>query len=234
MSPTTTRLQEMQEQALALAEQEMVDRKVKKSYIRATIVSISELAWQQHHDWGTINIPACPPDLPYVMFVLPTRNRNLDVGTGVENMHKIPMCAREMALDAIRDLQDHGLFVAEGDIPTDAELNVARERRLKFYKYKLQEGDREWAKAPKHENIDDVCKRAAKFLGEKRPWAYEVEAKQDCPFCGDRVRTNVALCPSCKGVLDADKALAGGLISAEKYAEMRPPEKPRTSRKAHP
>ncbi len=54
-------------------------------------------------------------------------------------------------------------------------------------------------------------RRAAIALGVEREWAYVPMRMSECPACGEKVKTGVAVCKHCHAILDAEKAAQHGL-----------------------
>jgi hypothetical protein len=53
---------------------------------------------------------------------------------------------------------------------------------------------------------------AARYLGLEKDWFYQARETADCPGCGEKVRAGVAVCKTCRAILDRDKAAALGLV----------------------
>ncbi len=130
--------------------------------------------------------------------------------------------AREIADDLCREINGDagedsflGAFVCAGDAPTDEEIAAAERRLEAFYRRKVAEADREWARsATRIYSLDDLQRRAARTLGLEREWNYELRESQECPGCGERVKPNVAVCKSCGAILNREKAQQLGLVTA--------------------
>ena len=109
--------------------------------------------------------------------------------------------AREIADDLLQDLQDHGIFVCGGPRPTSEELAAATERRDTYYHRLIGEGDTLWARGHSFREISDLHRRAAMTLGVEREWAYVPVRMSECPACGEKVKTGVAICKHCHAIL---------------------------------
>jgi hypothetical protein len=130
----------------------------------------------------------------------------------------VNISAREIAQDLCREINGDagedsflGAFVCAGDAPTAEELADARRRLDAFYRRKVSEADREWARSHSHLFLDDLQRRAANHLGLEREWNYQLHETSDCPGCGERLKPGVAVCKSCGAILDREKARALGL-----------------------
>lgn len=113
--------------------------------------------------------------------------------------------------DLLQDLHDHGIFVCTGARPSAEELTAATERRDAYYHRLIGEGDTMWARGHSYREISDLHRRAAITLGVEREWAYVPMKTAECPACGEKVKTGVAVCKHCHAILDSDKAAKHGL-----------------------
>ena len=104
-----------------------------------------------------------------------------------------------------------GVFACAGERPTAAELDQARRRLEEFHKKQVFLADQEWERTHNYMVITDVQRRAARWLGLEKDWAYEPKPMVDCPACGEKVKPGVAVCRACGAVLDAAKAAQFGL-----------------------
>ena len=141
--------------------------------------------------------------------MLTSRGDALDLGDN--RRFPFTISAREIAVDLLQDLQDHGVFVCAGARPAPEELRAARERRDAFYHRLIGEGDTMWARGHSFREISDLHRRAAIGLGVEREWAYVPMRLNDCPACGEKVKQGVAVCKHCGAILDAEKAAKHGL-----------------------
>jgi hypothetical protein len=182
----------------------------------ATIVSISDQEWHISRTHGVYHIPACEKSEPFAMLLIRSRGDVLDFGDG----RRVPftITAREIAEDLLQDLQDHGVFVCEGDRPSSDELSAATKRRDAFYHRLIGEGDTLWARGHSFREISDMHRRAALALGIERDWAYVPLRMSECPACGEKVKTGVAVCKHCHAILDHEKAAQHGLSAGTSMA----------------
>ena len=191
----------------------------------ASIVSISDQDWYISRTHGVYHIPACPKPAPtesdtpsdepassrqpYALLLITSRGDAIDLG----DSRRLPftISAREIAEDLLQDLHDHGIFVCKGARPTSEELTVATERRDAYYHRLIGEGDTLWARGHSFREISDLHRRAAMTLGVEREWAYVPMRLSDCPACGEKVKSGVAVCRHCHAILDREKAAHHGL-----------------------
>jgi hypothetical protein len=174
-----------------------------------TIVNVGEVEWHLQRTHGIYLIPACPKGERCKTLRLEGRTDRCDIG---DNRHsEFYFSPKQIAEDLVADLADHGVFICEGDEPTDEEIAAARERLAEFYRRQVAQADAEWSSHHRHSLLSDVQRRAARYLGVEREWLFEPEKLADCPVCGERVKPGVALCRGCGAVLDREKAAQFGI-----------------------
>lgn len=170
--------------------------------------------------YGHYHILPCPKHLPYATTIIGPAKDRLD--TGGDNFLPFPIAAPDIARDLVENegLADHGCICSENRKPTAEELETARKRMENYYRTMLMKGDESWAKYGRPEMIDDNSRRAALYLGEEREWSYKQVRKLDCPGCGAKVLPGIAR-HNCGYVLDVERAVAGGMISAEEGKKLK-------------
>jgi len=173
------------------------------------VASISDQDWYISRTHGVYHIPACAKGEPYALLLITSRGDVIDLGDN--RRFPFTISAREIAEDLLQDLQDHGIFVCAGARPTSEELVAATARRDTYYHRLIGEGDTLWARGHSFREISDLHRRAAMALGVEREWAYVPVRMSECPACGERVKTGVAVCKHCHAILDAEKAAQHGL-----------------------
>jgi hypothetical protein len=190
------------------------------------IASISDQDWYISRTHGVYHIPACPKigppgrrqgepggsDQPYALLLITSRGDVIDLGDN--RRFPFTISAREIAMDLLQDLHDHGIFVCAGPRPTAEELAAATARRDAYYHRLIGEGDTLWARGHSFREISDLHRRAAMALGVEREWAYVPMHLSECPACGEKVKTGVAVCKHCHAILNAEKAAQHGLSAA--------------------
>lgn len=193
----------------------------------ATICNVGNEQWTLIRTYGVYTIPAATPDGKPATVTVTDRNDVIDMGDN--RRLELPIHARRIAEDLAADLGDFGVFVCEGNAPTAEEIEAANAKLLEIAKRLVFDGDQEWARSHNYRVISDLQRRAVKRLGLEREWAYEPKPMADCPVCGERIKPGVAVCKSCRAVLDRKKAAQFGI------GEPEPEEKPaRTRAKARP
>jgi hypothetical protein len=173
------------------------------------IASISYQDWYISRTHGVYHIPACAKGEAYALLLITSRGDVIDLGDN--RRFPFTISAREIAEDLLQDLQEHGIFVCAGARPTSEELAAATARRDTYYHRLIGEGDTLWARGHSFREISDLHRRAAMALGVEREWAYVPMRMSECPACGERVKTGVAVCKHCHAILDAEKAAQHGL-----------------------
>jgi len=91
-----------------------------------------------------------------------------------------------------------------------------------FYRRLVAAADREWEHSRSYLFIDDVERRAAQYLGLEKEWFYQARETAECPGCGGKVKPGVAVCKTCRAILDPTKAAAPGLTTAAKFTSPAP------------
>ena len=175
----------------------------------ASIASISDQDWYISRTHGVYHIPACAKGEPYALLLITSRGDVIDLGDN--RRFPFTISAREIADDLLQDLHDHGIFVCAGRGPSAEELAAAATRRDAYYQRLIAEGDTMWARGHSFREISDLHRRAAMALGVEREWAYVPMRMSECPACGEKVKTGVAVCKHCHAILDAEKAAKHGL-----------------------
>ena len=184
----------------------------------AVLINITDQSYLLTRTYGTFSVPACVPGQRYALLEVRTRKGTIDLGD--KRTIDFPITAREVADDLAREVNSDagdgsyfGVFVAEGQAPTEAELLIAHDRLTQFYKRLVFSGDQEWERSHHYLLIPDVQRRACRWLGLERDWSYEPQEMKDCPACGTKVRPNVAVCRACGAILDCKKAAEYGMVA---------------------
>ena len=174
-----------------------------------SIASVSDQDWYVSRTHGVYHIPACGKEQPYALLMITSRGDAIDLGDN--RRFPFTISARDIAEDLLQDLNDHGIFVCLGARPTQDELAAANAKRSTYYHGLIAEGDMMWARGHSYREISDLHRRAAISLGVEREWAYVPMNTRDCPVCGEKVKTGVAVCNHCRAILDTEKAAKHGI-----------------------
>ena len=183
------------------------------------LVNISTEKWPPRHRtyFGSLEIRSPQPGEAYAITPIRACTGVMDLGDKRTIDYRIT--AREIAEDLARELNGdsgegsyHGIFVAAGEAPTEAELLEARRRLGDFHRRLVAAADLEWERTKNPMFITDLERRAARQLGLEKPWLYDPKPLADCPVCAEKIKPGVAVCRSCGAILDRDKAAQYGLI----------------------
>jgi hypothetical protein len=174
-----------------------------------SIASVSDQDWYVSRTHGVYHIPACGKGDACALLIVKSRGDAIDLGDN--RRFPFVISARDIAEDLLQDLGDHGVFVCEDARPTSEELSAANRRRDAYYQRLIAEGDTMWARGHSFREISDMHRRAAISLGIERDWAYVPMRMGECPACGEKIKTGVAVCKHCHAILDHEKAAQHGL-----------------------
>ena len=204
----------------------------------AAIVNISPEKWPPRYRtyFGSLEIRSPQPGETFA--ITPVRGCTTLIDLGDKRTHPITITAREVAEDIARELNSdsgdgsfHGVFVAQGDVPTPEELSDARKRLENFHRRLVDAADLEWERTKNPMFITDLERRAARVLGLEKPWLYDAKPLNDCPLCAEKIKPGVAVCKSCGAILDREKAAHYGLVPREDRATPHT-KKPQENREA--
>jgi hypothetical protein len=192
-----------------------------------SLVNISAQKWPPRFRayFGSLVIQSPEPGQAYA--ITPIRGCSSVMDLGDKRTMEIRMSAREIAEDLVREINGdsgersfHGVFVAAGTEPTEAELTEARQKLEAFHMRLVETADLEWERSHNMMFITDLERRAARELGLEKPWLYDPRPMADCPACGEKIKPGVAVCRTCGAILDREKAVKFGLAKREeKQAE---------------
>jgi hypothetical protein len=184
----------------------------------ALLVNISTEKWPPRHRtyFGSLEVRSPEPGEPYA--ITPIRGCTGVIDMGDKRNMDIRITAREIADDIAREINGdsgegsfHGVFVAAGSEPTEAELADARRRLEEFQRRLVAAADLEWERTKNPMFITDLERRAARQLGLEKPWLYDSKPMAECPVCAEKIKHGVAVCRSCGAILDREKAAQYGL-----------------------
>lgn len=194
-----------------------------------SLVNISTEKWppRQRTYFGSLEVRS--PELGEAYAITPVRACTAVMDLGDKRTMDIRISAREIAEDIARELNGdsgegsfHGVFVAAGSEPTEAELADARRRLEEFQRRLVAAADLEWERTKNPMFITDLERRAARQLGLEKPWLYDPKPLAECPVCAEKIKPGVAVCRSCGAILDREKAAQYGL--APKRARRERPD----------
>lgn len=196
---------------------------MKKQDEVVSLVNISTQKWppRQRTYLGSLIIASPQAGEPYAVTPIHACRGVMDLG----DHHKvdIPISAREIAEDLAREINGdsgegsfHGVFVAAGPEPNEAELDEARAKLDAFHRRLVETADLEWERSHNPMFITDLERRAARELKLDKPWLYDSKPLVECPACGERIRPGVAICRSCRAILDREKAIQFGFLPEDR------------------
>jgi hypothetical protein len=195
-----------------------VGEKMKTQSDVAVLVNISTEKWppRQRTYFGSLNIATPEPGQVYAITPIQSCKGVIDLGD--RHTMEFPITAREIAEDLAREINGdsgegsfHGVFVAEGPGPTEAELADARKKLEAFHRRLVEKADLEWERSHNPMFITDLERRAARELNLDKPWLYDPKPQDECPACGERIKPGAAVCRTCGAILDREKAAKYGL-----------------------
>ncbi len=183
------------------------------------LVNISAEKWppRQRTYFGSLEVRSPAAGEAYA--ITPIRNCTAVMDLGDKRTMDIRISAREIAEDLAREINGdsgegsfHGVFVAAGPEPTEAELADARRRLEEFQRRLVAAADLEWERTKNPMFITDLERRAARQLGLEKPWLYDPKPLAECPVCAEKIKPGVAVCRSCGAILDREKAAQYSLV----------------------
>src|SRR6266478_9651501 len=179
--------------------------------LQVVIANITEQSYTAQRTYGTFQITGRAAGEEYSLTRVTPRTATMDYGD--KRILPLAITAREIAEDLCREVNSDagensflGVFVCAGNDPTEEELRGARSRIEDFYRALVAAADREWERSHSFLFIHDVQRRAAGHLGLNKEWYYQARETAEGPGCGERVKPGVAVCKSCKAILDREKA----------------------------
>ncbi len=188
----------------------------------ASLVNISTEKWPPRHRTYFGSLEVRSPESGETYAITPIRGCTGVMDLGDKRIMEYRITAREIAEDVAREINGdsgegsfHGVFVAAGPEPTEAELADARQRLEEFQRRLVAAADLEWERTKNPMFITDLERRAARQLGLEKPWLYDPKPLADCPVCAEKIKPGVAVCRSCGAILDREKAAQYGLVAAK-------------------
>lgn len=192
---------------------------MKKQEDVVNLVSISTQKWppRVRTYLGALTIASPEEGQPYA--VTPIRACKGVMDLGDKHMMEFAITAREIAEDLAREINGdsgedsfHGVFVAAGSEPTEQELSEARAKLDAFHRRLVATADLEWERSHNPMFITDLERRAARELKLDKPWLYDPKPQTECPACGEKLKPGVAICRTCRAILDPEKARQFGFL----------------------
>jgi len=176
-------------------------------------------------DFGTFVILGKAAGEKFALTQVTGRDSRMDIGE--RNTRTEWVWAKQIADDIVRILNGNqqsdanvepfsGVFVCQGQTPTEAELAGAHAKLKRFYEGRLRIADESWERFKNPIFILDVDRRAARYLNKlEKPWLFDTQQETKCPACAENVRAEAVVCRHCGFTLNRKKALALGIIEDE-------------------
>ena len=138
---------------------------------------------------GSYDIPACPPDKPFVSIDVEdaTDYKIILQDYWIEHAEHVPVNipAAEIVRDimATENMVNRGCFIPKSDKPTEQEIEKAHQTRIAFMESCVRTGDAIYGQTKRVDQIPDEFKRYAAELHAPREWAYSAPTSRliDCP-----------------------------------------------------
>ncbi len=193
-----------------------------------SLVNISTEKWPPRHRTYFGSLEVRSPESGETYAITPIRGCTGVMDLGDKRIMEYRITAREIAEDVAREINGdsgegsfHGVFVAAGELPSEAELADARHRLEEFQRRLVAAADLEWERTKNPMFITDLERRAARQLGLEKPWLYDPKPLADCPVCAEKIKPGVAVCRSCGAILDREKAAQYGLVAVGRRERQR-------------
>lgn len=188
---------------------------------KVTVYSVNPISLQLYSGpHGTFRIDGAKETnvAPFVIpaaFVIPRMRAPLDNGLGTQPQ-LLDVDPLLFAQSAIERHEGRGLFIVEGDRRPSAEEVSAARASLRARNIGLVRQGDSLNQEGRSRHITTEMRQAALSLGERRAWADgdAYAAKEPCPACSTLITPGVAVCPTCRAVLDPEKAAKFGLAPA--------------------
>ena len=187
-----------------------------------SLVNISTQKWPPRQRTYLGSLEIATPEAGQAYAITPIRGCKGAIDLGDKHKMEFAISAREIADDLAREINGdsgegsyHGVFVAVGPEPTEAELAEARGKLEAFQRRLVEIADLEWERSHNPMFITDLERRAARELKLDKPWLYDPKPQAECPACGEKIKAGVAVCRTCGAILDREKAAKFGLTAEE-------------------
>jgi hypothetical protein len=186
------------------------------------LVNISPEKWppRQRTYFGSLEVRS--PEVGETYAVTPVRGCTGVMDLGDKRLVDYRVTAREIADDIAREINGdsgegsfHGVFVSPAATPSETALADARRKLREFHQRLVAAADLEWERSKNPMFITDLERRAARELGQEKPWLYDAKPMAECPVCAEKIKHGVAVCRSCGAILDREKAAQYGLVAKE-------------------
>ena len=184
-------------------------------------VSQDSFKIKRSYNWNGLVVPACPKGTPYTSLLV-TDHMDEEVHAidhWAEHSKHIPVKVEASVIVhdffTNENLKNKGCFIPAGEIPTEEEIAQAHATRRAYLMKCVNEGQSEYSRTGRIDDIPGEYKRAASELGMDFEWAKLAPPQMsECPACAEKIKPGVAICKSCGAILDREKAAKFGLVEA--------------------
>lgn len=198
------------------------DKSLFKDIKSIKIFNVGNKKWEANlGSLGTWTIQPCPEGQEYSVCTEVPGVLFDGIPTDMKRIEQRPVSGKEVVADIIgvgpfkaanQDLTQYGVFVAEGDEPTTAEIKAARTKLEQNFIALVKEADDFFAQGPLElKNIGPQHREACRALKQDRDWARGAIAMVECPGCASPVNPAAAIHAGqhgCGAVINEAKVIA--------------------------
>jgi len=160
--------------------------------VKHKLCSVFPRPFYFHDANGQYELPACTPKMAYSFVEIQPGYDKYDLGED-KHISALAITAKEIAKDyagilaGSDSLTSRGVFVPEGEEPTEAEIISARKRLAEWAEDTVRKADRMWSATQRITDISDDAKLAAGVISVEREWAADWIAVEKvlCPVCNE-------------------------------------------------
>lgn len=183
-----------------------------------TIVSVYPRELKANRPYGPIEgqgstdfiLPAAPKD-GYSKLVVEDCFQGTYYGENVSPQYRYDLVKAQSIADDIVNIWTKkvvgadsgfgpGIFIAEGDEPTQMELRNARDGQELYFEYLINQAETKY-RVFKFDEITDTHRAAAVWMGrEEVEWLRPIRRikTKECPLCITNIPEQAVVCPNCK------------------------------------
>jgi hypothetical protein len=176
---------------------------------------------------GTAYIPGCPEDKPYVEMLTPLHEleEELYPSQNKKEYKRLQEEGRKMAIEILGEGRNQdrkqskrhaGVFIAEGEIPTEKEVSAAKKALIGLCKQMVSQMDKVWDRDRKlaydmfNPETFGKAARVLELTGKQKPWLNQdtpIDAFK-CPACRVQCEADAPICHNCKGIVNEEAWMA--------------------------
>lgn len=130
---------------------------------------------------------------------------------------------RTVAKAFIETFAERGIFLAEGDLPSEKELEEAEAKYHDFLRKMYEQGLTQWERYHRPELVDNHAKIAAHVFRANAPWGVPARSAVtiECEGCGEQISPKLAWHAACGAIFDEERAIALGYTPAIQAKQAR-------------